>query len=517
MNYRFGLFQIHNVDIALKTIKLYNNNYKSGIISGGSFIQKKEALVSTTATTTAETPKLQIALLPRPGTPERRQYEEKGVMPSGYSDSSMELNWCLAPEVLEYLKRFEIELYMLVVVESNGNEKSRQIVPFTKGYCQVMFPSIGLNTVHVTGVWRGSADLREALFSKERGSFETDVLEQYQPGVADLESRLSALRNTLVADSDVSSDVEEDEIHDARYDELRDMVEQLHQLRRTEPRLVRICELYRVPQLDYQAIQSVEVNEEMFATHWSITKQLANLYPYFKKRRSPDGCNDRKRAIFTGLTFWWAYVLYLLVKSVVSTVFAFIGLFFGLRELDFTPIVKPHGRVPADVQRYCRTSTWFENADGSTRGFHLLWVANPPFIALSGLLAAISVFFWAWLANPRLGWTDRFVQLWTDGPWWFYVVVVLGPALVAAAVLVVTGLAVLFGYASKIPSVAHFREQREVKRQARDQADAEKYYAEVARLTCGTGDVLKRPVEKKPILLRPIEYGKMRVCKPNPR
>ena len=48
-------------------------------------------------------------------------------------------------------------------------------------------------------------------------------------------------------------------------------------------------------------------------------------------------------------------------------------------------------------------------------------------------------------------------------------------------------------------------------------ARLDKYIAKLEPLTCGTGEVLKRPVGKKPIIMRPLEAGKMRFCRPNPR
>jgi len=404
---------------------------------------------------------------------------------------------------------------MLVVVESNNAEKNRQLVPFTKGYCQVMFPSVGVNTVHVTGVWGRSKRLEETFMKKERGQYQTDVLETHQPKAEVIERMIQQVQRScnMIKGKDPLADFR----RRGYWNRISELGQRLKAQKATEAKTTVITSFNGVSRLDFEATDSVEVDEAMFATHWRITKWLANLYPYFKQRTSPDGCSDRKRAYVYAAPTLWVYALYLLAKSIGAIGIALTSLFFGFRGINFMPVYKPHGRVPFDVWRNVGNTVWWNKSDGTGRDLHPLVIMNPPLVALSGVLAALSTAIWARALNPKQGWTDRFVQMWTDGPWWFYVVVVLGPVIVVAAVLAVVGLGYALGLVRKVPTVSHIMQWWWARQRARRQAKWEKYYARVAKLTCGTGEVLKKPAPRKPILLRPIEAGKMRVCRPNPR
>lgn len=472
--------------------------------------------MSATLPEQAETEELKIELIPRPGTPERAEFERTGKLPDGFSDSSMELNWCLAPETLERIKATygKAKLSMLVVVEHDGVEKNRQVVPFTQGYCQVMLPSVGLNTVHVTAVWAGYDSLYDVLEKKQRGRFQTRVLAKVQPEAEAIKQQIRQTEAALLEADDDAPEWEEQ--YEALTTQVAELYQQLNVVRDEGEAVTCIDSFDSIHRLAGEATKSVVVDEAMFATHWAITKWLAQLYPVFKRRRSPDGCTDRKRAwVYTAPTLW-AYALYLLAKSVGSAVVVLGSMFFGLRKIDLKPVYMPHGRTPFDVQGYNNTSIWWQKSNGHDRGINPLVVLNPPLITLSGVLAAISTFIWARWCFPKLGWTDHFVNIWTHGPWWFYAVVVLGPAIVAAVilgfVLVFTGLE----YASEASVVAQLKQRRAAKKKAKRENKWNDYYSRAAELTCGTGEVLKKPAPKKPLLMRPIEAGKMRVCKPNP-
>lgn len=456
---------------------------------------------------------LQIGLLPRPGK-ERQEYERTGIMPP-LADSVLELTWCVAKSISDDLKRTGLKLHMLVVVSQDGKEMSRELIPFEKGYHYLRFYRPGKNIVHVTGVWRTIDDLSDLLETDKRDRYRMGVLANVKPGVERIRSEIRALNERLDRFPPRRREAAIEDEQSELTNKLGELYDQMYRLEAIEPEELRITLSSLFGRLDYEAREEVEVDPRYFAQLSPVTTWLANVWPKFRADSSPDSCTTKRRAWVYTLPTMWAYGVFLLLKSIVALATLGFGLFMGFRDLDPKPVWQPWRKTRGYyVIPYGPSSIWFADGEKEVRMGPVFFI-NPPVVTASAVVASIVTFIWA-RSGPRLGWTDRFTDLWAHGPWWFIPVVILGPAGIALSFYALAVMSSALGVVANTSPFARMREALRNRREQKVQEEEEEYRQRVEMLTCNSGDVLKAPRPKPPLVLSYSEI-KARYCKPHAR
>lgn len=273
---------------------------------------------------------------------------------NGQVDSAVPLTWCVSNETAQNLQSVGEKPYLLIVIEQDGYEMDRDIVPLTAQMCYVRFTRPGENVIHATIVWRSSfSDVNPQKLFLEKddfGQYKADILE--------------------------------------RPDHYRIDVD-----RPDEPRIRRGFDYIR--RLHQEAKLGVVVPEEMFAKKpMRLTRWLGNLYIKLWERPPRDPCSLRRRAIFTAVTLPLVAVslllsaIYMYALLVLNAIALAVS---GKRDVRYRRMFSG-GIGPKEAWDYAEPSVWWYKkkvvrarvyADGGEKDLVRYQLRHPAFFAIN--------------------------------------------------------------------------------------------------------------------------------------
>jgi hypothetical protein len=342
------------------------------------------------------------------------------VVPAdGDQSPTMTIRWSTSPALPALLASNNgLRPYLLVVVENEGRESSRQVFPIRWASGRVIAKWSGKNTFHCTVVWlKNRGNPKGVLLEKDQKRYAQSLLEQ-DPDSERL-ARISEAANFCMRKmrSGIKVGGRAYRGYETRYNHLQD---EMQEVKRTAPWKLR--QLYRVCRILEEVSFSVFVLPDAFGdpadqTVW--TRFLARIYPWWRKP-SKNTCVVRGRATFTLCTLPIA-----LAVAIVSAAFmALIGFgvalanlvtaaimgSLGYRGLNWQPIWKPWtGGPPTVIKNASEESLWFYKRIPATESgdedryvyvHQPLWVqALCPVVLVICALGVLAV-----LDHARMGW-----------------------------------------------------------------------------------------------------------------
>jgi hypothetical protein len=321
----------------------------------------------------------------------------------GQVDATVPVRWCISRETAEMLQKREIkDPQLVIVVEHDGEEMDRYIVPLEKEMRYIQFRRPGNNVIHATIMWSAGQGPVKKVLAKQRDSnneYAVLLLGESRPRVEELEKQYDKLSLGLAERLDEGKEESDDEVTVLRA-RLEGVGTELNAAREKDPVEHHLRDdLEIVNCLDSEAELGVMVPDGMFAgkpPRWM--SWLGKFYDgLFWKRDARDQCELRRRALITLPTLPLTFALMLLwIVGIELVNFSAVAvlLLFGMRNLNFSVLRKPFELFPADIWANMEPSVWWtkhdENADFRQDRYPLrhpaLAVVNPPVVAIFGII-----------------------------------------------------------------------------------------------------------------------------------
>lgn len=437
----------------------------------------------------------------------------------GQVDSTVPVRWCISRETAEMIEAEGIlDPQLLIVIEQNGQELERYVVPLEDQMRYIQFRRPGTNVIHATVMWQPDDEepsVKEIVTGRtDSGLYRAQMLSMKRPETEALEAKAQSLRRKQ---RDVDAE-------DAEYVVLQTEIDQIEaevaEKRFSESPEVSVrADFDTIKRIDAEFQLDVVVPEEMFAKEpprWM--KWLGTRYSTWQSA-ARDQCDLRRRAIITGFTlpFVWAWlaikntVMFLAVAGVVLLVEIInLGqiaalLLLGARNINYKPLNPFDEEVNdfvKDIGKDLKPSFWWTKKVKSDDGFYeykyelrhpVLLVVNPPVVLA---LAAIAFGLYLLLSTAL-----------------FHLIVGIIGGLFLSIVLIV-GVLASEAAANNRATRALRREQEAKERKERREALLRK---DLEQLACSSASrdvsISALPKERRTVALR-FQALKVKVCKP---
>lgn len=289
--------------------------------------------------------------------------------PEGQVDPTVRLAWQPTQVAVQKLAEAEAtDAHLLVIVEINGKEKGRHMLPLSWGQGFIALTNPGRSAVHATIVWSDDPKDRSAkrFLMRQFGSgrYNIETLTQVRPRLDAIAAQISQLEDQIEYD-DEGEEIENPTL----FQQISDLLEERNKVWQEEefesiihPHLFADGRSRVGHQLGYAKLE-VNVPKEMFATSWRITSWLGYL---FTERPARDNCHLRRRAIISAMVapvifpvmlllvtlYWLIWHLTALGAAVVLTVA-------GYRNLLYSPLVRFMPEDMNDMWATRQPSRWF--------------------------------------------------------------------------------------------------------------------------------------------------------------
>lgn len=437
----------------------------------------------------------------------------------GQVDSSVPVRWCISRKTAEMIEAEGIlDPQLLIVIEQNGQELERYVVPLEDQMRYIQFRRPGMNTIHATILWQPDdeeASVKTILEKRhDNGQYMADTLDVQRPQVKALEAKCQSLRREQL---DLDESTETYATLSAQIDQVEAEVKAAQASETPEVNIRALFDSIKRIGGEFQL--DVMVPEEMFAKEpprWM--KWLGTKYAYWNNA-ARDQCDLRRRALFTLFTlpFYWAWRAIKAVGITIFVVFAYTVmevfmiaqavpyLVFGARNINFHAMRQPideYGRARLNIGENLKPSFWWTKKVEDSEGLGgykyelrhpVLLVLNPPVLLT---LAAIAFGLYQLLSQSL-----------------FQIILTVMIAVFLAVVLIV-GVLATEKAASKREARALKREQEAKERKERQQAELRK---DLEQLACSNASrevsVSALPRERRTVALR-FQALKSQVCKP---
>lgn len=300
----------------------------------------------------------------------------------GQIEPSVPFSWCTSRETAQMLQDIDAkDIYVMLVVEQDGREIARHLIPIKEQMRYIVFRSPGKNVVHATLVWRKEIDPNDQSAPEEQ----RDHYKMEPRRVLTNKDDHGNFITQLIAD--------------------------------TPDRWYGNCHLRTdfdsVERLDTEDSITVDVPDEMFARSWWITRSLGTLYGerWFGKK-AKDQCSMRRRAILTGVSLPIAAAAAVVVAAVaaafaavwivgVETYYLFataVQTLFGLRNIHYGAFLHPFDEdIIKGRWKGLDRSVWIfkkvttdEKVSYESRHPALLFL-NPASISIAALISAAAM------------------------------------------------------------------------------------------------------------------------------
>jgi hypothetical protein len=440
----------------------------------------------------------------------------------GQVDSSVPIRWCISRATAEMIEQKGIlDPQLVVVIEQEGNELERYVIPLEEQMHWIQFRRPGENVIRATIMWtREDADksANKVLTSREdNGRYMANLIESIQPKVLELETRSNAVCRAQRRLKKRSRHYESRK--EATSTELKRVNGAIASMREIEKPQVKILDDFsQVERLQYEFVLGVTVPEAMFAKEpprWM--KWLGTKYSYWNGA-AKDQCDLRRRAIWTGCTLPFYYIAIAVaiivefgffmvvgtVKAAVSFAFIVILLICGVRKLNYGPLWHPLEENPNEIEKGSGPSIWlekkvkFKHEDGSESFYYedrnpAFGLVNPP-AAL--ILGAIGVALYGVLSSSL-----------------FEIITIAGGS-IFVAIVVIVGVLASSAIATKKASRAKKKKQEKKEAEERQKLALRK---DLEQLACSNASreikLSALPKERRTVSLR-FQAVKAGVCKP---
>ena len=253
------------------------------------------------------------------------------------------VRWCVEKGVLDELKREEVENpYVLLSVEHDGREESRDLVPLSKMLSFVDFLSSGKHVIHASVVWNETGEvkpLRKAVFAPT-------IDGQGQPVFR---------REVYARNEDGSVEFSPDYFCG---------------------HINNNCTIASIS----KAVGSLEVNvgSEFFAPEpakWE--KWWVNLWFELPPRNQ---CFFRRRRFVAYIPQPPAVLLWILFLGILRSLYAGVSLLLGMRDVHFSPVFHPFKyTIRAVCPRVGEYEQYLNNEGFAQRGYRKYWSARNNF------------------------------------------------------------------------------------------------------------------------------------------
>lgn len=316
----------------------------------------------------------------------------------GQVDSVVPLRWCISRETAEQIQERGTEKpQMLIVIEQDGQEMDRYVVPLEAQMQYVRFRRPGENVIHATIVWSPGYgySVQDELKKYFGGGYYNSLIVRGNPAEEALRDLLRAAKREL-GSLEGKGDREAVATATARLDQIEAELKAATDSRR---HMIR-NDLYETRRLKQEAELTVVVPKEMFAKEPPRWMQwLGKIYPW--ERAPQDQCALRRRALFTLCTLPVSGTLMLTVTMfawLINAICTGVLLFFGIRNLDYRPLRRPMDSYPKDIWSDTRPSFWWyakkEGRDYYTSRHPAVIAITPPVVvALSAIGSVLYLVF----------------------------------------------------------------------------------------------------------------------------
>ncbi len=426
----------------------------------------------------------------------------------GQVDATVPVRWCISQETAEMLQKAGVrDPQVVIVVEHDGNEMDRYVVPLEKEMRYIQFRRPGNNVIHATIMWpAGFGSVKKKVTDRnDSGVYRMKLLTKSRPGVERLDKQYDELANQrfrLVQNDEAESDEAV-----ALLNQMESLSVELDKAREMEPYQTHMRDrLDAVHCIGNEAELGVVVPDEMFAKkppRWM--NWLGKFYDgLFWNRDARDQCELRRRALITLPTMPFALAIALLLAIGIELFqLAAVGvlLLFGMRNLDFGPLRHPFDLwPPSDIWIHMEKSVWWYKKEDTeyrhsryTLRHPVLTVVNPPMVVVFGLIGLTLYLTLGPLVFLFLG---------------------LGSVFVAGLLISIINIAAKGPLARMAADVKVRRERMEEEQKKRDREELRK---ELEQLACTSAarevSLSALPKERRTIALR-FQAIKVKVCRP---
>ncbi len=271
------------------------------------------------------------------------------VDPAGQPSSVVPVWWCISKKMKRRLKDREIEDAQQLVVVTNGEEETgRYLFGLFDGERYISFTRPGDNTVRGVIVRPNTADsLKDGFFKKlDSGGLACDVVRARQVRTEQLRGKSegpigTAAKKDLFARA--AKKVEQDE----------------------EPAFGIRGAFEFAECIGSEAQLVVPVASDMFAPEPNPAwRWLSDIYPWGSEPR--DQCHRRQRALLTLATSPVTGPVMAIVFTVcwvASLAITAVLLFWGMRNINYDPLLHPVGAWPSELWEELDPSFWFSTRD----------------------------------------------------------------------------------------------------------------------------------------------------------
>lgn len=317
----------------------------------------------------------------------------------GHVDSNVPVRWCISREIAEIIQARAIDKPMLVIViENDGRETGRFVVPLENQMHYIQFSRPGTSTIRSTIMWSTGEDPLEKQLKKRQkyGGYSVSLLNGDQPQCRAFERKISGTRHWLWRLLDEGKDRDSKLIKGLEA-KIERMDSELEELRATEKRVCSLTDdFWDMERLPISSELDVEVPKEMFAKEPNrFMKWLASRYNW--ERSAFDQCSLRRRALITLFTLPFV-AMFLAIKRVVLYVGEKVvtagwwivllasyvnAVFFGVRKLNKSVLKgNPRNYDPQDIWRHSEPTIWLYKKDKESGEYiakhPVFLVLNPP-------------------------------------------------------------------------------------------------------------------------------------------
>ncbi len=271
--------------------------------------------------------------------------------------ANVTVDWCLSPRLRDFVANELADkspsILLAVTTDNRTRRQQYKVVPIDEGRAYLSFRRSGINTVHATLVWQAIGEPSPARAIKNIGY----ALEEFRPGLAELEAESADLRFTLFGDFEPKLD-EKARIHErleAISNEMNALLMQPHKYRINTVN-------YDFRALEFESMQDVDVPPGMFGKKpKGLRKWLAEFGGFDSEY---DQCANRGHVIkgvakLIGLTLVSPFIafVWLMVKLFDLAAIALL-VFFGKRDINFDPLLSWRFINPAEIWADLAPSWW---------------------------------------------------------------------------------------------------------------------------------------------------------------
>jgi hypothetical protein len=410
------------------------------------------------------------------------------INPAGQASSVVPVRWCISERMRRRLKDRKIEDAQLLVVVTNGKEETgRHLFGLFDGVRYISFTRPDDNVIRGIIVRPcPSKDLKKGFFKTlDSGGLACEAVRTRQARTEQLCAKSEAASKESGARSNLFARVAK-------------------KVEKEEESAFGIRGAFEFAQtIGSEAQLVVPVADNMFAPEPNrVWRWLSELYPWGSEPR--DQCHRRQRALLTLATSPVTGPVMTLVYAacwVASLVATSVLLFFGIRNINYTPLLHPTREWPPEIWKELEPSFWFttqgpEGKYQERKGWSGLLLFFPPICGSCGLVGL------------GLGALTHWLSLWAM----FLVGFGFAPAFIAgilvlAALANTSGAQVLGGWLKRLGDV-WVSWQEDAKLTAH-----ERYERRLELLSCEVQSKAASLTVRRTLVLR-FEGAKARVCRP---